>query len=72
MSVISGIGAVESYINSNLKKIKTDESGWVTLYFNKVTKEYWVRSYPNPEVHGGGQPQLEHISESTAQTKFCL
>jgi len=72
MSVISGIDAVESYISLNLEKLKTDESGWETLYFNKATKEYWVRSYPNSDVHGGGQPQLEQISESAAQTKFSV
>ncbi|QMW16462.1 hypothetical protein H3302_19510 [Pseudoalteromonas sp. MT33b] len=70
MSEISGIDAIESYINSNLEKVKTDETGWDTLYFNKATKQYWVHCYPNSEVHGGGQPQLKQISEACAQTKF--
>ncbi len=70
MRVISGIDAVESYISSNLEKVKKDESGWNTLYLNKTTKEYWIRSYPNSEVHGGEQPRLEQVSELAAQIKF--
>ncbi len=70
MSVISGSEAVASFINLNLVKITSDNTGWETLYFNKATKQYWVQSYQNSESHGGGQPQLQQVSELVAKKKF--
>ena len=70
MSVISGNEAVESYINLNLVKITTDQSGWDTLYLNKTSNQYWQHTYPNSQMHGGGQSQLQQVSEEFAKKKF--
>ena len=70
MSVISGSEAVESYISLNLVKVTTDQTGWDTLYINKATNQYWLHTYPNSEMHGGGQPQLEQVSELVAKNEF--
>jgi hypothetical protein len=50
--------------------VKTDESGWVTLYLHKTTNQYWVQTYPNSEMHGGGQPKLEQVAAAVAKKKF--
>ena len=70
MSVISGSEAVESYISLNLVKVATDQSGWDSLYLNKTSKQYWLHTHPNSEMHGGGQPQLQQVSEVFAKNKF--
>jgi len=70
MSVISGSEAVESYISLNLVKVTTDQTGWDTLYINKATNQYWLHTYPNSEMHGGGQPQLEQVTELVAKKEF--
>ena len=70
MSVITGHREVDIYIDLNLVKVKTDESGWVTIYLHKTTNQYWVQTYPNSEMHGGGQPKLEQIAAAVAKKKF--
>jgi hypothetical protein len=70
MSVITGNREVDIYIDLNLVKVKTDESGWVTLYLHKTTNQYWVQTYPNSEMHGGGQPKLEQVAAAVAKKKF--
>ena len=46
---------------TNLEKIATDESGWETLFFNKKSRKYFEKTYPNSEFHGGGKPELKEI-----------
>jgi hypothetical protein len=46
---------------TNLEKIATDGSGWETLFFNKNTKKYWEKTYPNSEIHGGGKSELKEV-----------
>ena len=70
MSVISGSEAVENFISLNLVKITTDKSGWDTLYLNIILNQYWVWTYPNAEMHGGGQPQLQQVTELVAKKEF--
>jgi hypothetical protein len=70
MNVITRIREVDSFVNLNLVKVKTDESGWVTLYLHKTTNQYWVQTYPNSEIHSGEQPQLEKVAAAVAMKKF--
>ena len=67
MSVISGIEEVETYISLNLVKVAIDQSGWNTLYLNTIINQYWVLTYPNSEMHSGGQPQLQQVTELVAK-----
>ena len=67
---MTGNKEVDSYIDLNLIKVKTDESGWATLYLHKTTNQYWMKTYPNAETHGGGQPQLEQVVAAVAKQKF--
>jgi hypothetical protein len=70
MSIISGSEAVETYISLNLVKVATDQSGWDTLYLNTTDNQYWLHTYPNSEMHGGGQPQLQQVTELVAKKEF--
>jgi hypothetical protein len=68
--LISGGEAVESYIAENLTKIATNQSGWDTLYINKATEQYWVLTYPNSQLHGGGHPELTRVSKLVVKKEF--
>ncbi|WP_133470152.1 Imm27 family immunity protein [Paraglaciecola marina] len=72
MGIISGSETVKSYINANLVKVATDDSGWNALYLNKIDNQYWVLTYPRSEVHGGGHLELQKITELSAKRKFCF
>ena len=62
----------EEYLRINCVEITTDESGWITLFQDKLTKEFWLRTFPDSHLHGGGLPLLTLLSESDAKEKFQL
>jgi len=70
MTKILGNKSVDDFVTLNCVKIATDDTGWDSLFFNKKAQQYWVKTYPNSELHGGGQPELELISEKTAKELF--
>ncbi len=64
-----GSAALE-FVDTNCIKVAVDDSGWDTLYKNSDDNEYWHLSYPNSEMHGGGEPSLKSISYSKAKELF--
>lgn len=63
---------IEHLISSYLKKIKTDESGWDTLYQNPEDQSYWKLLHPTSHMHGGGPKTLKRISVTEAKELFKL
>jgi len=63
---------VREFLEANCIEVATDESGWETLYQDKSSKEFWVRTFPDSHLHGGGLPLLTLISEPEAQKRFKL
>lgn len=61
---------IDFLIKNILKEVKTDESGWNTLYQDNQDKRFWEYSYPQSEMHGGGPPSLKVISEAEAKQKY--
>ncbi|WP_299775903.1 Imm27 family immunity protein [uncultured Pseudoteredinibacter sp.] len=61
---------IDKFLNKYCDKVATDESGWEILYRAKSTQEYWVKTYPNSEQHGGGKPVVVNISKEAAEAKF--
>jgi len=61
---------IDWLINSYLIKISTDKSGWEILYQDPNDKRYWVLTYPNGQLQGGGPPTLMTITQADAQAKF--
>jgi len=57
-------------IQNHLKKITQDSTGWIVLFEDPNDKRYWELSYPESELHGGGQPMLTNISEQEARSKY--
>jgi hypothetical protein len=55
---------------SHLVQVAKDESGWNLLYRDPKDGRLWELSYPQGELHGGGPPQLEHVTKAQAKRKF--
>ncbi len=62
--------AVESFIDLNCTKLATDNSGWEVLYKAMPSNEYWLLTYPDSSLHGGGEPLLTPITAQEAKEKF--
>jgi hypothetical protein len=56
----AGKDAIE-FAAKHLKKVKVDQSGWITEYVHPETGEKWELDYPNSEEQGGGMPRLRKI-----------
>ena len=61
---------VREYLEASCIEVATDDSGWETLYQNKASKEFWVRTFPDSQLHGGGLPLLTMLSETEARKRF--
>jgi hypothetical protein len=69
MNQFTGSQAI-SFLETNCIKITTDESGWEVLYKEKPSNKYWVLTYPNSEVHGGGEPLVSPLPNEEVKLKF--
>ena len=58
------------FIESSCAKVAVDDSGWETLYRELSSNEYWYLTFPDSEMHGGGEPLLVPISPSKAKEQF--
>jgi hypothetical protein len=61
---------IESLLKSELHKVRSDPSGWDVLYRDPRDNRLWELTYPDSEAHGGGPPQLRHVTETSAQAKY--
>lgn len=60
-----------NYLTKNyLVKIKTNESGWDTLYQDVNDSRFWEKLFLQSELNGGGPPSLINISEEEARLKY--
>ncbi len=55
-------------LENELNRVVADPETWETLYFRKKDLTYWLLSYDNPEMQGGGVKVLTEISGSKAST----
>jgi hypothetical protein len=53
---ITDANEIHELITTTYEKVKTDPSGWVSIYRNLSTGDLWELSYPHGERHGGGPP----------------
>lgn len=63
---------IEWLTTHQLQKITTDESGWHVLFQDRSDGRYWELTYPESELHGGGAPQLQNISDFDAKKKYKI
>ena len=58
---------IEHLIQNHLIEIKFDLKDFSQLYRDPEDNRYWKLTYPHYEMHGGGPPCLEVISEAEAR-----
>ena len=61
---------IEWAIENELEEVCSDASGWETVYRNFDQSQYWLLSYPQSELQGGGPPKLESIGTNEVK-KIC-
>lgn len=61
---------IDALIQSHLRELAKDRTGWETLYLDPEDGRLWEHTYPNSERHGGGPPELRLIEAGTAQMKY--
>ena len=61
---------IEWLVDSQLKQLAVDSSGWDTLLCDPSDGRLWERTYRQSEMHGGGPPQLKVISAEAARNKY--
>ncbi len=60
-------------INSMLRTltlIGSGDGGWSKLYRHPDSGIIWELTYPQGEMHGGGPPRLESLSDDEARLKY--
>jgi hypothetical protein len=62
----------QEFARKNLVQVVVDDVNWKVLHRNSTTGEYWRESFPQSEMHGGGPPVFEKISEEEARREFKL
>jgi hypothetical protein len=63
---------IELLITKYLTRVATDASGWEILYRDPQDGRYWMLTYPNGQMHGGGPPSLVLVDKSEIRQKFGL
>ena len=63
---------INELISNYLIKIKTDETGWDTLFKDPSDNRFWELVYANSDMQGGGPPILRYISIHDANIKYEL
>ncbi|MEH6347469.1 MAG: Imm27 family immunity protein [Bermanella sp.] len=69
MNKLTGSQAI-TFLEKNCIKVTTDESGWEILYKEKSSNKYWELTYPNSEMHGGGEPLVSPVAIEDVKLKF--
>lgn len=45
---------------------------WETLYRDMSDGRYWVKTYPQGHMHGGGPPTLKYVPERIAREEYDI
>lgn len=57
-------------VGNYLVALGADSSGWDELYRDPESGLLWERTWPQPEMHGGGPPRLARIEPAAARDKY--
>ena len=61
---------IQTLIETYLKTVAHDETGWETLYVEPNGQRFWELAYPRSDLHGGGPPMLRSLSAQEAREKY--
>lgn len=56
-------------LENKLKRVSADPNTWETLYFWEEDRSYWILSYEQPEMQGGGIKVLKEIDGIEAEKR---
>lgn len=59
-------------VSQYLVPLGADACNWDELYRDPETGDLWERTWPQPELHGGGPPRLARIDAEAAREKYGL
>ncbi len=59
---INDSALIQKFCDERLMLVRTDQSGWMMLYRDKETGQFWELDYPHSEMHGGGPPRLRELN----------
>ncbi|GEM_PF-1103287 len=60
----------QKFARKHFVQIVVDDVNWKILHRDPSTGEYWKEFFPDSEMHGGGPPVFERISEEDARREF--
>ncbi len=65
---------IEWLITNTLKEVgySKEYGAWEILYIDSKDGRYWVKTYPQSHMHGGGPPTLRNILKDKAIKNFDL
>jgi hypothetical protein len=74
MSNDESVGWVdETYAREHqFERLAVNVDEWTSLYRCPSSGDLWKKYFPFPEMHGGGPPRFERISQSEAEKEFRI
>lgn len=63
---------IEKLVESYLRKVAVDKTGWEILYQDPNDNRYWLLTYPKSEYHGIGPKELKILTQTEVTEKFEL
>ncbi|HEX6705226.1 MAG TPA: Imm27 family immunity protein [Albitalea sp.] len=63
---------IEALVDGHLDEIAVSEDGWSRLFRDPNDGRWWELSYPHSGDHGGGPPNLRHVTQSDAARRFKI
>lgn len=61
---------IEELTRTHLRRLGSDASGWDALFMDPVDGRLWELIYPESGLHGGGAPELRHLSIHQSKEKY--
>lgn len=61
---------IEELTRTYLRELGRDASGWDALFVDPADGRLWELIYPESGLHGGGAPELRHLSTQQAKEKY--
>ena len=55
--------AMAKMLMAGLEEIQVDAVNWLVLYRHRQTRQYWEKSFPRAEMHGGGPWRLRCLRD---------
>ncbi|MDP2538158.1 Imm27 family immunity protein [Alteromonas stellipolaris] len=53
---------IDWLVNNHLQKIGTSKCGWELFFTDPIDGRFWLLTYPQSHMHGGGPPVLKVVA----------